>query len=343
MKALLMQEYKRLDIVDLPRPDPGPNDLLIQVRACGICGSDVHGFDGSSGRRIPPIVMGHEASGVVAGRGSNVTEFVDGDRVTFDSMISCLECDFCRRGQPNLCDNRQVLGVSCTEFRRDGAFAEYVIVPKHIAFRLPDALSFEHAAMLEPVSVAVHAVELTPLHLGDSAIVIGAGMIGLLCIQALRLAGCSRVFAVDLEDSRLALARKVGADEGFNPKSCDVKQAVLDRTNGRGVAVALEAVGATEPIAMGISCLRKGGALTLVGNISPTIQLPLQAVVTRQLRLTGSCASANDYPACMELMARGAIQVDPIISARAPLDEGARWFERLYAHEPGLMKVILQP
>ena len=151
------------------------------------------------------------------------------------------------------------------------------------------------------------------------------------------------VFAVDLEDSRLSLARKVGADEVFNPKSCNVKQAVLDRTNGQGVAVALEAVGATEPIATAISCLRKGGALTLVGNIAPTIQLPLQAVVTRQLRLTGSCASANDYPACMELMARGSIQVDPIISARAPLDEGARWFERLYAHEPGLMKVILQP
>jgi L-iditol 2-dehydrogenase len=343
MKALLMPEYKRLELVDLPRPEPGPNDLLIQVRACGICGSDVHGFDGSTGRRIPPIVMGHEASGVVAGKGANVTEFAEGDRVTFDSMISCGSCDFCRRGQPNLCDHRQVLGVSCTEFHRDGAFAEYVIVPKHIAFRLPDALSFEHAAMLEPVSVAVHAVNLTPLHLADSAVVVGAGMIGLLCIQALRLAGCSRIFAVDLEENRLALARDVGADEAFHPKSCDVKQAVLDRTNGQGAAVAIEAVGATEPIATAISCLRKGGALTLVGNFAPQIQLPLQAVVTRQLRLTGSCASANDYPACMELMARGSIRVDPIISARAPLDEGARWFERLYAHEPGLMKVILQP
>ena len=280
---------------------------------------------------------------MVAGKGANVTEFAEGDRVTFDSMISCGLCDFCRRGQPNLCDHRQVLGVSCTEFRRDGAFAEYVIVPKHIAFRLPDGLSFEHAAMLEPVSVAVHAVNLTPLHLADSAVVVGAGMIGLLCIQALRLAGCSRIFAVDLEENRLALAREVGADEAFHPKSCDLKQEVLDRTNGQGAAVAIEAVGATEPVATAISCLRKGGALTLVGNFSPSIQLPLQAVVTRQLRLTGSCASANDYPACMELMARGSIKVDPIISARAPLDEGARWFERLYAHEPGLMKVILQP
>jgi L-iditol 2-dehydrogenase len=343
MKALLMSEYKRLEIVDVPQPDPGPDELLVRVRACGICGSDVHGFDGSTGRRIPPVVMGHEAAGIVAGVGTNVAGFSEGDRVAFDSMISCGACAFCRRGEPNLCDNRQVLGVSCTEFRRDGAFAEYVVVPARIAFRLPAELSFEHAAMLEPVSVAVHAVNLTPLRLADSAVVVGAGMIGLLCIQALRLAGCGRIFAVDLDDGRLQRARDAGADEAFNPTSCDVKAEVLARTEGAGAAVALEAVGATEPIATAIACVRKGGAVTLVGNIAPRIELPLQVVVTRQLRFTGSCASANEYPACIELMARGAIRVDSVITARAPLDEGMRWFERLYAHEPGLMKVILQP
>src|SRR5690348_14985297 len=123
MKALLLSKYKRLEVVDVPRPEPGPNDLLVKVRACGICGSDVHGFDGSTGRRIPPVIMGHEAAGVVAATGVNVTEFAEGDRVAFDSMISCGGCGFCGRGEPNLCDNRQVLGVSCNEFRRDGAFA----------------------------------------------------------------------------------------------------------------------------------------------------------------------------------------------------------------------------
>src|SRR5215467_9292634 len=167
MKALVLREYKKLDLVDVPRPDPAANELLIRVHACGICGSDVHGFDGSTGRRIPPVIMGHEASGVVAAKGANVTEFAEGDRVAFDSMISCGACGFCGRGEPNLCDNRQVLGVSCAEFRRDGAFAEYVVVPKRIAFRLPDELSFDQAAMLEPVSVAVHAVSLTPVRLGD--------------------------------------------------------------------------------------------------------------------------------------------------------------------------------
>ncbi len=343
MKALLLPEYKRLEVVDVPRPEPGADELLVRVRACGICGSDVHGFDGSTGRRIPPVIMGHEASGVVAARGANVTGFAEGDRVAFDSMISCGACFFCGRGEPNLCDNRQVLGVSCTEFRRDGAFAEYVVVPKRIAFRLPDELSFEHAAMLEPVSVAVHAVNLTPIRLGDTALVVGAGMIGLLCIQAMRLAGCGRIFATDIDDGRLELARQAGADDVFNTKSCDVQAEILARTGGTGVAAAVEAVGATDPIATAIACVRKGGMVTLVGNVTPRVQVPLQAIVSRQLRLTGSCASANEYPACIELLSRGAIRVDSLISGRAPLEEGMHWFERLYAHEPGLMKVILQP
>jgi L-iditol 2-dehydrogenase len=343
MKALVLTEYKRLDLVEVPQPQPEAGEILIRVRTCGICGSDVHGFDGSTGRRIPPVIMGHEAAGTVAAFGPGVKGFTEGDRVTFDSMISCGQCDYCRRGEANLCDRRRVLGVSCTEFRRDGAFAEYVTVPQHIAFRLPDSVSFAQAAMVEPVSVAVHAVNLTPVALGQTGLVVGAGMIGLLIVQALRLAGCARVFAVDLDDARLRLARELGADETFNPNACDVAAEVLARTGGRGADVALEAVGATPPIVLAIACLKKGGALTLVGNVAPKIELPLQAVVTRQLRVQGSCASCNDYPASIDLLSRAAIQVDALISARAPLEEGARWFDRLYAHEPNLMKVILEP
>jgi L-iditol 2-dehydrogenase len=343
MKALLLREYKHLDVVEVPRPDPAANELLVQVQACGICGSDVHGFDGSTGRRLPPIIMGHEASGIVAGTGSAVNGFAAGDRVTFDSMISCGTCEFCRRGKVNLCDRRQVLGVSCNEFRRDGAFAEYVVVPQHIACKLPDEVSFDEAAMVEPISVALHAVNITPVRLGDTGLVVGAGMIGLLTLQCLRLAGCGRVFVADLEEARLRTARELGADETFNPANCDVVKEVLARTGGRGVDVAMEAVGATAPIQTAIASLRKGGSLTLIGNVSPKIELPLQAVVTRELRVQGSCASNNDYPACLDLLKRGAIRVGPIITARVPLEEGPSWFERLYAHEPNLMKVILRP
>src|SRR5689334_6844914 len=153
MEALLLKEYKQLEMVRMAEPEAGPDDVLVRVRACGICGSDVHGFDGSTGRRIPPLVMGHEAAGVVAGRGANVKNFRDGDRVTFDSTVSCGKCYFCARGEINLCDNRQVLGVSCGDYRRHGAFAEYVSVPQNILYKLPDSLPFEHAALIEAVSV----------------------------------------------------------------------------------------------------------------------------------------------------------------------------------------------
>src|ERR1700748_749833 len=184
MKALLLSEYKKLEVADLPRPTPGPEEVLVQVAACGICGSDVHGYDGASGRRIPPIVMGHEASGVVAALGEGATSYRVGDRVTFDSTVYCGECEFCRRGEVNLCDQRQVVGVSCGDYRRAGAFAEYVVVPQRILYRLPEALSFPEAAMLEAVSVALHAVHVSELKGGETALVIGAGMIGLLTLQA---------------------------------------------------------------------------------------------------------------------------------------------------------------
>jgi L-iditol 2-dehydrogenase len=343
MNALILKNYKELELVGMPRPEVGPDDVLVRVKACGICGSDVHGFDGSTGRRIPPLVMGHEAAGVVAETGANIRGLCEGDRVTFDSTVYCGACFYCRRGEVNLCDNRQVLGVSCGEYRRHGAFAEYVAVPERIVYRLPDALSFEHAAMIEAVSVAVHAVTLTPVRLGDTGVVVGSGMIGLLAIQALRLAGCARVIAVDLDDAKLKIAAELGTDVSLNAATCDVPAQVAELTEGRGADVALEVVGATAPLRTAIACVRKGGAVTLVGNVSPKVDLPLQSVVTRQIRLTGSCASSGEYPACIELLARGAIRVSPLISAEAPLSDGPAWFGRLYGKEPNLMKVILQP
>jgi L-iditol 2-dehydrogenase len=343
MNALVLTEYKRLELASMPMPEIGPGDLLVRVKACGICGSDVHGFDGSTGRRIPPIVMGHEAAGVVAEAGTSVSGFTVGDRVTFDSTIFCGQCFYCLRGEQNLCDHRQVLGVSPGEYRRHGAFAEYVAVPQHIAYHIPDELSFEHAAMIEAVSVAVHAVRLTPVTLNDTAVVVGSGMIGLLAMQALRLAGCGRIVAVDIDANKLQHAAALGADVQLNSKDVDVPAAVRDLTSGRGAEIAVEAVGATGPIQTALASVRKGGVLTLIGNVSPSIELPLQSVVTRQIRIIGSCASSGEYPACIGMLARGAIRVEPLISACAPLAEGARWFERLYAREPNLMKVVLRP
>lgn len=342
MKALLLSEYKHLEIAELPSPTPGDGEVLVSVAACGICGSDVHGYDGSSGRRIPPIVMGHEAAGTIAALGNGVRGFAVGERVTFDSTIFCGACSNCRRGDVNLCDHRQVLGVSCGEFRRPGAFAEYVAVPSRILYRLPESLSFSEAAMLEAVSVALHGVSLAQVSEGSTALVLGAGMIGLLTLQALRAAGCSRVFVADLDHTRLKLAQDVGATAVLSAET-DVIEQIMQLTGGVGVDLAIEAVGRNETVKASIESVRKGGTVVLVGNISPEVTLPLQRVVTRQIRLQGSCASSGEYPRAIELVAGGAIQVKPFITAVAPLEEGPRWFARLYACEPNLMKVILSP
>jgi len=342
MKALVLSAYKNLEIQDLPVPKPADNELLIRIEACGICGSDVHGYDGSTGRRIPPIVMGHEAAGTVEAVGSAVTGFRRGDRVTFDSTVYCGRCFFCERGQVNLCDHREVIGVSTPTFRRMGAFAEYVTVPARIAYALPDQMPFAHAAMIEAVSVAVHAVSLTPIALNDTVVVVGAGMIGLLVLQAAKLAGAGQVISVDLDDTRLALAHKLGATHTLNSQSSIIPR-IHELTDGRGAEVAIECVGATVPVKLALDSVRKGGAVTLVGNVAPTVELGLQSTVTRQIRLQGSCASSGEYPACIAMMARGAIQVEPLITATAALEDGIGWFERLYAREAGLLKIVLEP
>jgi L-iditol 2-dehydrogenase len=342
MKALLLSQYRHLEITDLAVPEPARDEVLIRVAACGICGSDVHGYDGSSGRRIPPIVMGHEAAGTIAAVGKDVKKFSEGDRVTFDSTIYCGSCANCVRGDVNLCDNRQVVGVSCAEYRRAGAFAEFVAVPARIVYRLPESLPFEEAAMLEAVSVALHAVSLVPVHPQDNALVVGAGMIGLLILQALHAEGCSHVYVSDVDQTRLNLARELGVAATL-PAGHGLIPQVMEVTGGAGMDLVIEAVGIDATVRAAIDSVRKGGNVVLVGNVSPEVTLPLQKVVTRQIRLQGSCASAGEYLRAIELMSSESIRVKPLITAIAPLEEGPRWFERLYSREANLMKVVLAP
>ncbi len=342
MKALLLSKYRSLEIAEVPTPSAGAGDVLIRVGACGICGSDVHGYDGSSGRRIPPIVMGHEAAGRIAAVGAGGTGLAEGDRVTFDSTIYCGACGFCKRGEVNLCDHRQVMGVSCGDYSRAGAFAEFVAVPARVVYKLPESTSFAEAAILEAVAVAIHAVSLVEIAAEGTALVVGAGTIGVLILQALRAAGCKRVSVSDVDATRLKLAKELGATDVLLAGK-DVVAQILQRTGGVGVDVAMEAVGQDETVNAAIASVRKGGTVVLVGNISPEATLPLQKVVTRQIRLQGSCASAGEYPQAIKLMASGAIRVKPLITAIAPLAEGPQWFERLYAREPNLLKVVLTP
>jgi threonine dehydrogenase-like Zn-dependent dehydrogenase len=287
--------------------------------------------------------MGHEAAGTIARVGSGVSAWKAGDRVTFDSTIYCGHCEFCKRGLINLCDRRRVLGVSCEDYRQNGAFAEFVAVPQHILYRLPDGLTFEQAALVEPFAIALHAIRRSPPALNDTVVVVGAGMIGIALVQALRQSGCGRLVAVDIAPERLALASKAGATQCLNPAAGDAAKAILDLTHGSGADLAFEAVGVSATVDLALRCVRKGGAVTLIGNVAPKVEFPLQVAVTRELTVRGSCASQGEYPACLDMLARGVLDAAPLISATAPLVEGATWFDRLYRKEAGLMKVVLKP
>src|SRR5260221_3046600 len=305
MKALVLKEYKKFSFEEVPAPEAQPGEVLVAVKACGICGSDVHGMDGSTGRRRPPIIMRHEASGVIAGAGKSVSGWPRGDRVTFDSTIYCVECEYCRDGLINVCNRRRVLGVSCEEYRQHGVFAEFVAVPPRILYRLPEGLPFEHAALVEPFAIALHAVRRSPPALNDSVVVVGAGMIGLALVQALSHTGCGKLIVMDVADDRLAMASKLGATHTINSGKEDALSAVNKLTEGRGANVSFEAVGMTVTVDLALRCLRKGGSVTLVGNVAPKIDFPLQIAVTRELTIYGSCASRGAYTGCLDMLSRG--------------------------------------
>jgi L-iditol 2-dehydrogenase len=347
MKALLLTAPGNLALADVDLPEPGPGEVRIRVAACGICGSDVHGFTGVTGRRSPPLVMGHEAAGTVDALGSGVDDLPVGTRVALDSTVFCGDCDHCRAGRENLCTQREVLGVSCGTYRRHGCFAEFAVVPRRIAYPIPDGMSFLSAALLEPLTIALHAVQL-----GDagpatrSAVVVGAGTIGLAVVASLRAKGVERIAAIDLDADRLAAARRLGASETFvaGPDAGAAAAAWgTASADTDGADLVIEAVGATAPVQTAITAVTRGGTVVLVGNVSPAIELPLQAVVTRQLRLQGSCASAGCYPEAIRLVASGAVDLSGFVSRVAPLAEGPAWFDRLHHREPGLVKVVLEP
>ena len=343
MKALELVGPSVFELVDKEVPSPDDHEVLIRVKACGICGSDIHGANGSSGRRIPPIVMGHEAAGEIAEVGSRVTKYSAGDRVTFDSMVFCGDCHYCNQGRTNLCESRQVMGVSCDEFRRHGAYAEFVCVPERIVCALPDDISYDHAAFTEPVGVAVHAVNRANVKPGESAIVVGAGLIGLLVVQALRNAGCSPIIALDLVPQRLDLAMKLGATHAMLATEENVVSKIHELTEGRGANHSFEVVGATGPVTLAIEGLRRGGTCVLVGNLAPEVTLPLQKVVTRELNIVGTCGINDEVPMSVELIASGKIDVEPLISARSSLEEAAGWFAKLESGDQPWLKVLVCP
>jgi L-iditol 2-dehydrogenase len=338
MRSLVFVGPGQMDVQDRPDPRPGPGEVVVAVRAAGICGSDVHGYLGVTGRRRPGVVMGHEAAGDVIEVGAGVTRVRPGDRVALRSILPCGACERCRGGESNICPNRQGLGMQF-----DGAYADRIVLPETMLLALPDGLSHTDGALIEPLAVAMHAVNRTPFDLMDVVVVIGAGAIGLLTLLAARLRGAGTVIVTDRNEHRLALARTFGADVAVNVDDADPVAIVRGATGGRGADAVFEAVGIGATVAQSLAVARSGGQVTWIGNLLPMVEPSMQELVTRELTLRGAYTFNEEFEQAADAIASGRIEVGGLVEHTAPLDQGPELFRQLGATELDAVKVILVP
>ena len=338
MKALVYQGPMTMTLEEVPDPAPQDDEILIQVQSVGICGSDVHGYIGKTGRRKPPMVMGHEFSGVVVDAGPKVSAFAAEDEVIVSPIQACGECPNCRAGLTNICTNRHVLGVDIA-----GAFADRLVVKQSMVYAKPEGITWRQAAMVEPLSVGLHAVEITPMRLMDSVTIVGVGTIGLVTLLSARLKGAGTIIVTDMSDHRLELARHLGADITINVNDADPVEAVHAATNGLGADVTFEAVGYAPTVQQALAVTRTGGQCTWIGNSAQMIELNMQEIVTRELTVRGTYGFNTEFPRAIQAIASGQIDVMPLIERIAPLEEGPELIDLLAKGQLDLAKVILEP
>lgn len=337
MEALLFTAIGEQQLVERPVPEiERPGDVLLKVQSVGVCGSDLHGYTGHSGRRTPPLIMGHEVTGEVVAVGRDVEELQVGSRVAVQPVSFCGVCSQCMAGRRSICENRLVMGMSAP-----GAYAEYVTWPAVNLFELPNALSYEAGALTEPLSVAVHAVGLAHIRPYDTAFVVGAGPIGLLTVAALRLTGVKLIAVSDISDKRLEIARALGANLTVNPSKQDLESVIKESTDGQGVDVAFEAVGLGATAQQTLQVTRNKGIVVWIGNNARMIEIDMQAVVTRELSVLGSYGmSEEEFGRSIMMLADGSVPADKLITRRAVLAEGPGLFDELLA-SPETIKCVI--
>jgi len=346
MKAAVLEGKLSVRYKDVPKPAPGPGEVLARVKAAGVCGTDMELFRGTmpffeTGLSRYPLIPGHEWSGIVEEVGEGVATLLPGDRVTGDVSIGCGRCVNCKSGLYNLCDHRQEVGISGG---KDGAFAEFVKMPAPFLYKVPDGVSFDEAALAEPAATAVKAFRKTPLKLGDTALVVGDGPIGLLGVQAARCAGAGRLIAAGQQAWKLQLAAEFGADRVVNVNEEDLCSAVLAETNGRRIDYLLEASGSVAAIREAASLVRSGGTMNVVGIYeAPVPNYDMADLVLRDITLVGSVASPNAYEGTLRLLGAGRIRTAPCISHRFPLAEVARAFDVQQQSPATRLKILLHP
>jgi L-iditol 2-dehydrogenase len=337
MEALMMTAIKKLELVEVPIPAvERPDDVLIKVKSVGVCGSDLHGYTGHTGRRKPPLIMGHEATGEVVAIGEAVADLPIGSRVAMQTIAFCGKCPQCMAGRHSICENRRIMGMT-----HPGAYAEYILWSAPTINKLPETLSYEDGALAEPLSVAVHAVGLAHIRPYDTVFLVGAGPIGLLTLAVLRNTGASHIIVSDASDIRLEAARLLGAQVTINPTRQNARQVVNEYTNGSGADISFEAVGLSQTAQQTLEVTRNKGTIVWIGNNQRMIEIDMQAIVTRELSVLGSYGmTEEDFKRSLQMLADGCIPSRQLINRRATLSEGPTLFDELLA-SPETIKCVI--
>jgi L-iditol 2-dehydrogenase len=314
MKAAVLTEPKKIVFEERPIPVPREHEVLVKIKHVGICGSDLHYYEhGRIGNFIveKPIVLGHESGGEVVEVGEKVTNVKAGDMVALEPGYTCGKCDFCKQGLYNLCPD--VVFMATPPY--DGAFAEYVSFPADMAFKLPPNMSTLEGALIEPLAVGFHAANQAGAKIGDSAVVLGSGCIGLVTMMALKAMGVSTIYQADIIASRLAMSKKLGAAQVFKADEVDLVQAIMDNTHGRGVDVVIETAGSQITTQQTVNLVRRGGRIVLVGMApEATIKYDFGQLISKEASIGTVFRYRNLYPAAISAVAKGLVPLKEIVT-----------------------------
>ena len=336
MTAAVCKDKETIVIEDVPVPTPKEGEVLVQVKATGLCGSDVDGYTGHHPMIKWPIILGHECSGVVAELGPGVEGWSVGEAVVVEPFFTCKTCPACLEGKYNLCIDLKITGHQVP-----GSLAEYVIAESFFLHRKPENLPFAEAAIAEPVSGSLHAVERTGMRLGDFVAIIGCGTIGVLAMQHSLNKG-AEVLVADVEDFKLDVARQLGVHHTLNPKRESLKDRVQELTGGIGADVVIEAVGLPETLAATVGLIRRGGTIMLIGwSGNEADPFDLTSVTLDELTVLGTLGFAWDHKTALKLMSMGKVKVGPIISHHLPLERVEEGIQMLRSHAPGVWKIAI--
>jgi len=342
MKAMFLYAPRDMRLEDVAAPEPGPGEVLIRVRAVGVCGSDVHYYvDGHIGdtRAQFPFVLGHEFAGEVAALGPGVEGLPVGTRVAVDPAIPCGHCEVCLEGNPNCCPN--VLFPATPPV--PGALCEWYVHPAHLCVPLPDTLDFADGVMLEPLGVVIHAVTLAKIHPADTVAILGAGPIGLLTLDLALSSGASAVYLSEPVPARRALATEMGASAVCDPSADDPAAWLLEQTNGRGVDVAIEAAWGGEAVGQAVRMARHAGRVVLVGiPRDDSVTFPASEARRKGLTILMSRRAKHVYPRAIALVERGVVDVRRLVTHHFPLQRAAEAFELLTSLQDGIVKAMIE-